>query len=256
MNSLTCLALLFASAALAQTAAPPAFEVASVKLSPPITTKEGKERVGVTVSGDRVEINFASLAELVRIAYGVKAFQVAGPDRERYDVQAKMPGGATADQMPELLQTLLAERFHLALHRENRDHAVYAMVVARSGLKLQEAEPGPDAPAAAKSAGILINRKMTLDALATFLGRFADRPVVDETGLKATYQILLEVPVEDLVRAKIAAESAARGGSDAASDPGSPVLTAIQKFGLKLESRKTPVEFLVIDRAEKLPTAN
>jgi len=142
------LGFLFAAcAAVAQSAGgTPSFEVASVKPSAPITSKEGKERVGTMVSGSRVEINFASLAELVRIAYRVKSYQVTGLDRmvsEHFDVQAKMSDGATQDQMPEMLQTLLTQRFKLTLHRETKEHGIYALLVGRNGPKLQEADPDP-----------------------------------------------------------------------------------------------------------------
>ena len=257
---------LVACAAVAQTGGgTPSFEVASVKPSAPITSKEGKMRVGKTMSGSRVEINFTSLADLVQIAYRVKSFQVTGADwtqSDHFDVLAKIPDGATQEQMPEMLQTLLADRFKLTLHRENKEHAVYALLVGKSGLKLQETEPGPDPPAAggAKTGGVmLINRKMTLAAFADFLDRFVDRPVVDMTETEATYQITMEIPIEYLIadKAKRDAAAAPRAGSDSASDPaGSAMFAAIQQLGLKLEPRKAPMEVLIIDHAEKTPTAN
>jgi uncharacterized protein (TIGR03435 family) len=264
ISSISLGLLLAATAAVAQSGgAKPSFEVASVKSSAPIVSKEGKERVGLTVSGSRVEINYMSLADLVRIAYRVKPYQVTGPGptvSDHFDVQAKMPEGATQEQIPEMLQTLLAERFKLTLHREQKDHAIYALVVGKSGLKLQETAPvdGPATSGWTKSGSAMrLDRKMTLTALADLLGRFADRPVIDMTELKGTYQISLEIPFEDLMRAKTAAEGAARGGSDSASDPADfPLFSATQKFGLKVEPRKAPMEVLVIDHADKLPTAN
>jgi uncharacterized protein (TIGR03435 family) len=254
--------LLATCAAVAQTgggAAP--FEVASVKLSVP--SKEGKDRVGVAVRGATVEANFTSLSELVRIAYRVAPYQVAGPDwtvSERFDVLAKMPEGASVDQMPEMLQTLLAERFQLTLHRESRPRAVYALLVGKDGINLRIAEPGADPPAAngAKTVNPLqLNRQMTLTAFADFLARFVDRPVIDMTGLKGTYQIAMAIPVEDLIKAKVAVDAAMRGGSDSTPElDGSPMFAAIRKFGLKLEPRKTAVDVLVIDHAEKRPTEN
>ncbi|MGA3019891.1 MAG: TIGR03435 family protein [Bryobacteraceae bacterium] len=260
--------LLAACTAVAQTGGgPPSFEVASVKPSAPITSKEGKERVGRTASGSRMEINFTSLAELVRIAYRVKPYQVLGPEwtaSEHFDVLARMPEGASQDQMPEMLQTLLAERFKLTLRRENKEHAVYALLVGKNGLKLQEAEPGPDppAPSGAKAGGAIhIARKMTMAAFADFLARFVDRPVVDMTETKGTYQIAMDIPIEDLIKAKGAIENgpadAKRPAADTASDPdGSPMFAAIARFGLKLEPRKEPMEVLVIDHADRIPTAN
>uniref|UniRef100_Q02AY4 Uncharacterized protein n=1 Tax=Solibacter usitatus (strain Ellin6076) TaxID=234267 RepID=Q02AY4_SOLUE len=259
ISSITLGLFLAAFAAVAQ----PAFEVTSVKPAAPIASKEGKERVGLTISGSRVEITYTSLAGLVQIAYRVKAYQVVGPGpttSDHFDVQAKMPEGAGQDQLPEMLQTLLAERFKLTLHREQKEHAIYALLVGKNGPKLQETEPadGPATTGWTKSGnGMRLDRKMTLAALADLLGRFADRPVIDMTALKGTYQIDLEIPFDDLMRAKTAAEGAARGGSDSASDPADfPLFSATQKLGLKVEPRKTPVEVLVIDHADKLPTAN
>src|ERR1017187_3414547 len=258
--------LLTACTVVAQTGGgPPSFEVASIKPSAPITSKEGKMRIGKTISGSRVEMNYVSLADLVQTAYRVKPYQVAGHEwtsSDHFDVLAKIPDGATQEQMPEMLQTLLADRFKLTLHRENKEHAVYALLVGKSGLKLQETEPGPDPPAAggAKTGGVmLINRKMTLAAFADFLDRFVDRPVVDMTETEATYQITMEIPIEYLIadKAKRDAAAAPRAGSDSASDPaGSAMFAAIQQLGLKLEPRKAPMEVLVINHAEKIPTAN
>ena len=259
--------LLAASTAVAQTGGGPlSFEVASIKPSAPITSKEGKMRVGMTVSGSRVEINFTSLAELVRIAYRVKSYQVAGADwtvSDHFDVLAKMPESATQEHMPEMMQAMLSERFKLTLHRESKEHAVYALLVGKNGLKLQEAEPGPDPPASSdgKNRGAVhIDRKMTLADFADFLGRFVDRPVVDLTDLKGIYQIALDIPIEELIKVKGAAdalEAAPRAGPDSASDPtSSSMFAAIQRFGLRLEQRKAPMEVLVIEHAEKIPTAN
>jgi uncharacterized protein (TIGR03435 family) len=253
--------LMATCAAFAQTGGgEPSFEVASVKPASPITSKEGKMRVGMTVSGTRIEINFTSLAELVRIAYRVKPYQVTGAEwteSDHFDVLAKMPDGATQDRMPEMLQTLLADRFKLTLRHENKEHAVYALVVSKTGLKLSEAGPDPDPPASgAKTGGAFhMDRKMTMAAFADFLGRFVDRPVVDMTGTKETYRIAVDIPIEDLVKANAA--DAKRPAPGTASDPASSAMFGIvRKFGLSLEPRKAPMEVLVIDHAARIPTAN
>lgn len=145
-----------AFAALAQTpSAPPAFEVATIKPAAEITAamvQAGKLHAGVSVDAARVDIGYFSLYDLIYTAYKVKPYQVEGPDWlrvQRFDVLAKMPDGATKDDMPAMLQTLLKEQFHLEIHREPREHAVYALVVAPGGPRMKEAEadpaPGPDA---------------------------------------------------------------------------------------------------------------
>lgn len=263
----SCL-LLAAAGALGQPAeGHVSFEVASVKASGPATFKnldEAKRGAGIQIDGARVDISMMPLADLVRQAYGLKAFQFSGPgwmSSERYDVHAKLPTGATPAQVPAMLQNLLADRFQFSFHRDNREHPVYALVVGKNGLKLPVAESGQVGPAGEKSwemAGAVMrfHRKMTMPALCDFLGGFVDRSVVDMTGLTDTYLVALEIPAEELRRAKIAAEGVHT--PDAAPEPtgSSAMFAAIQQVGLKLEPRKTAVDVLVVDHAGKVPTEN
>ncbi len=301
--------VLAAGAAMGQTAAPgPAFEVASVKPAAPLDRSQilsGQMHIGMKIDAARVDIGGMSLADLIRVAYRVKPYQVSGPDwmtAERFDVLAKMPEGATREQVPEMLQALLAERFKLAVHRESKEHAVYALVVGKGGPKLKESAPGADAPAGGDAPAALdvsvsgrgentqvsissgqigtahmsmgpngIMRleapKMNMAALADLLSRFFDRPVVDLTGLKGTYQVALDLSMEDLRNAArtIGMMGPGMGGgregtrppSDAASDPGGlSIFAAVQQLGLKLEPRKEPLDLIVIDHLEKTPTEN
>ena len=301
---------LAAGAAMGQTAA---FEVASVKPAAPLDRSQilsGQMHVGMRIDAARVDIGFMSLADLVRVAYGVKAYQVSGPDwmaSERFDVLAKLPEGASREQVPEMLQALLAERFKLTVHRESKEHAVYALVVGKNGPKLKESASDPDAAAgggtltapgdvnpqvrisgrgentqvsisggqigtAHMSVGPdgtmhLEAPKMTMAALADTLSRFFDRPVVDLTELKGTYQVALDLSMEDLRNAArnfgvmapgmAAGRAGARPPADAASDPaGLSIFEAVQQLGLKLEPRKVPIELIVIDHLDKAPTEN
>jgi uncharacterized protein (TIGR03435 family) len=260
------------------------FEVASVRPSEPITSKSGldaKFRVGTQVDGSRVDIAFTPLAELVRQAYDLKSYQFAGPDwmsSERYDIHAKLPEGATKDQVPEMLQSLLADRFKLAFHRETKEHSVYGLIVGKTGLKLKEVAPDtpPSEGQGAKtrpspSGGIEVHmdQNMTMPALCIFLSKMVDRPVVDMTGLTATYDVVMDIPANEFKRMLQSGSNVVfapnSGGSegphaavDSASEPtgGSSMVTYIQQLGLKLESRKAPIEFLVVDHAERVPTEN
>jgi uncharacterized protein (TIGR03435 family) len=223
----------------------PAFEVAAVKPSAQLTPQSlvsGQVRLGVNVTGARVDIDYLSLADLIRTAYDVKGFQVSGPDwmsTERFDIAAKLPDGATKDDVNAMLQTLLAERFGLVVHREKRDHQVYALIVGRDGPKMQPGEPDvaappqDDAPPPVLSANgqSLSALKQTSDGFsATVTGKtgptkismtaagehiealritmpvFADtltpmmdRPVVDQTGLTGTYHVALDIPMQELM---------------------------------------------------------
>lgn len=300
--------VLAAGAALGQAPGPgPAFEVASVKPAAPLDRSQmrsGQMHVGMKVDAARVDIGSMSLADLIRVAYRVKAYQVSGPDwmaSERFDVLAKLPEGASREQVPEMLQALLAERFKLTVHLEGKEHAVYALVVGKNGPKLKESAPDADAPAGVGSAALDVSvsgrgentqvsisggpigtahmsmgpngtmrleaPKMNMAALADTLSRFFDRPVVDLTELKGSYQVALDLSMEDLRNAARTmgimgpGMGAGRGGAqppaDAASDPaGLSIFAAVQQLGLKLEPRKVGIDLVVVDHLEKTPTEN
>jgi uncharacterized protein (TIGR03435 family) len=283
-----------------------AFEVASIKPSPPFNPgmiKAGQMHIGMKIDKARVDIGNMSLAELIRTAYNVKRYQISGPDwmnAQRFDVLATLPEGATPEQAPQMLQALLAERFKLAIHRESKEHAVYALVVGKGGLKLKESAPDPSPPAPAGNGQVQFSgnmdgkgvtvaggpagpmrmqmgpngnmrleaSKMTMPMLAEMLSRFVDRPVVDMTELKGSYQVALELAMEDLRNMARTAGMPMPGGglasggeagrpADAASDPsGASIFAAVQQFGLKLDPRKTPLEMIVVDHLEKAPSEN
>src|SRR5580658_2632420 len=123
------------------------FEVASVKTAEPLTVNSvmsGGMNLGMTLDNAIVNIKSMSIAEMMRYAYQVKPYQVTGPEwfsAERYSIVAKMTEGATRDQVPQMMQALLAERFKLAFHRETKELPVYALTVMKTGLKLKESAP-------------------------------------------------------------------------------------------------------------------
>jgi uncharacterized protein (TIGR03435 family) len=133
-----------------------AFEVASIKPSPPLDQAKllaGQLHLGMSVTGTRVEFGYTPLMQLICTAYKVKPFQVNGPswmNSTMFDISAKLPDGATKDQVPEMLQALLADRFKMTLRRENKEHSEYALTVAKGGAKLKSADPerAPADPAA------------------------------------------------------------------------------------------------------------
>jgi uncharacterized protein (TIGR03435 family) len=295
--------LLVAGVAFAQTpAAPLTFDVASVKLATPDPAKimAGQQRLGLKVEGNRVEIGLTSLAELIGMAYKIKYYQIQGPDwlgptAQRFDVLAKMPEGANKDQVPEMLQALLADRFKMAIHRTSKESQVYALLIGKNGLKMKESVPdtpvapaaGGDAPKADTNMKITTSQdkatitnspmgtvkqsmvdgvlhmeasKMPMTLLIEQLSRFMDHPVVDMTGLTGTYQVVLDISPEDIRNAMrsagVAMPAGAGGAADTAAEPGSSVTASLQQLGLRLETRKMPLELIVIDHLEKLPTEN
>jgi uncharacterized protein (TIGR03435 family) len=300
---------------LAQSTPSLAFEVASIKPAGPLNARQvmmGQQRVGMKVDAARVDIANLSLADLVRIAYRVKSYQIAGPNwmkGERFDIAAKLPQGASPDEVPEMLRQLLADRFKLVAHRETKEHAVYGLVVGKSGAKLVEAPVDAASPAksaspvapggpgpmqlSADASSLLISgeqtgairvasgaggtmrleaQKATMTALADMLSRILDRPVVDLTGLKGTYQLTLNLAMQDMhAMVQFAgatppgpgmgggemhgAGADARGGAQG-SDASSSVFENIQQLGLKLDARKASMEMLVIDHLEKASLEN
>jgi uncharacterized protein (TIGR03435 family) len=296
-------------------AAAPAFDVATIRPAPPIQDivqqlQSGKApRMGMVIDGTRVNMGYQSLADLIRIAYRVKAYQVQGPSwmsQQRFEIQAKSPEGASHDQVPEMLQALLAERFKLAIHHDQKDLPVYALIVGKNGSKLTLASSEPDAPipdsAGAMTLGTekgpmkivqdgkggavmqgggqagiikqsisdsgvhLEMTKATLPFMVDLLTSLMDRPVLDMTDLKGNYQVTLDLPMEDvqlLARRNAAAMGVqmpapppSANPANAAATPGGSVFTVMEKFGLKLDARKSPVETIVVDHLEKTPTEN
>lgn len=156
-------ALLASGAALAQTAPNPpapaqtarlAFEVATIRPAAPLDMAKIAQgqmpRVGVHVDGALAEYRYLSLRDLMVLAYKVQANQISGPDwlaTQRFDIVAKLPAGTTTkDQANQMLQSLLEERFKMTLHRETKEHQIFALVVAKDGPKLKESPPDPTEP--------------------------------------------------------------------------------------------------------------
>ena len=158
--------LLAAGAAFAQTATTQptgklTFDVASVRPSPPMdqatlmaSLNAGKLPQSMHIQGSRATFTYMSLKELIANGYKVRPYQVTGPDwmaTDRFEIAAKLPDGATRDDVPGMLQALLIERFKLVTHLETKEHPVLALSIAKTGSKLKEvaAAPAPldeDAP--------------------------------------------------------------------------------------------------------------
>jgi uncharacterized protein (TIGR03435 family) len=266
------------------------FEVASIKPASP--DEFNQVGAGVHIDSSQVSYNFYSLNDLIRVAYRVYTYQISGPDwtrSERFDVVAKLPVGAARREIPGMLRNLLEDRFRLRSHRESRDFQVYALVVAKGGLKMQQSppdsapqvqsdvRPGFSAAAVSRPGGTMDygdgayfkfadskaeGHKMPAGRIASQLTPYLDRPVIDTTNVKGNYDFVLELSPEDFramgIRSAIAAGVAlppqAIQMAEAAS--GDSLSNALEKLGLKLESRKAPVEVLVIDHAEKAPSEN
>jgi len=259
----------------------PAFEVATIKPAAPI--EQGKMRIGFGGDAGRIAYSNVTLKDVIARAYSVKAYQVSGPswmDSERYDITAKIPEGVPASKVPDMLQALLVERFRMSVRKENKEQAIYALIVGKNGPKLKATEDTAAGPAMAGPDGAKVNAPrgammvdgsgkiqangVTLAALADMLSRLMDRPVIDMTGLEGRYDLTLEVAMEDLVGMKRMAGGMgpgphAGGGDGGPAPDGNPrasMFSAVQQLGLKLDARKAPVDFIVVENAEKVATEN
>jgi uncharacterized protein (TIGR03435 family) len=264
------------------------FEVASIRPSQPSPTD--RVDLGLHLDGAQVHINSLPMRDYLARAYRLKLYQVTGPDwlsSERYDLNAKLPDGSTSDQIPEMLQSLLVERFQMKLHRDKKDLPVYALIPGKLPLKLQESAPdaGPairkgDVAVAASgsAAGVSVDlgngsyytfanatfeiHKVTMETLARLLERYVDRPIVDMTGIKGTYDLTVTVTPEDsqtmLIHAAVNAGMLLPPQALQLLDSGSvaSLIDALQQLGLKLDARKAPLDLLVVDQALKAPTDN
>jgi uncharacterized protein (TIGR03435 family) len=310
-------------------AAQPKFEVASIRPAasaqniatggdgrggnPPPPPLGGSGCMGrSTMDAGRFDRLCVSLRALLLDAFAVVPGSLLAPDwtdTQRFDISAKLPEGGSLEQLPGMLQSLLEDRFRLTFHREYKERAVNALVVAKGGLKLKPSAPDSAQPSwvgtamavsgpygAGNIGGIrfrsiavpdsggaptsvwqspsmgFVRRSNTggpggithyeapnitfegLADLAVIAGNGLDPAVVDITGLKGRYQADLAVSMADLI-----ASLTGPGPKDAATVQDaqlSMVQEGLRKLGLQLESRKVPVETIVVDHLEKTPTGN
>lgn len=217
------------------------FEAASVKPAAPITGRGGR----ATASGDRVIYANTTLLNALARAYLVRGYQIDGPAwirTERYDIIAKAPDNTPKEEIPLMLEALLKERFQLKLHRERRETLVYALVAGKGPAKYQKSDG---------DVGYDLNngrrelKNHTMAQLADFLSPMVQHPVFDRTGLPGTYKFPLEMSMEEL------------GGINATPDRSTPsIFTIVEELGLKLESRKEPVEVIIVESGNKIPIEN
>jgi uncharacterized protein (TIGR03435 family) len=183
---------------------------------------------------------------MIEYAFNVRDFQISGgpgwTGSDRYDVVAKPEGGAREQQIKQMLQTLLTDRFQLRFHRETREGAVYALLVGKDGSKLQ---PAPQSDTSGITSGrnrttglsTLKGERSSLDEIAANLSAQLERPVFDKTGLTGKFDFELSwVP------------------DQTPTVSGPSLFTAVQEqLGLRLESQRGPIEIFVIDQVSRPP---
>jgi uncharacterized protein (TIGR03435 family) len=254
------------------------FEVASVR-----TNKSGAAGGFRGTKGRTYVVANQALRPVIADAYGIPAARVLdGPawigaanvdmrfvGGERFDITATLPEGRAVDQVPDMLRALLTDRFKLVAHTDMREAPMYALVMARTGGRfgpqlrkasvdceaaalagqtLPSPKPGERGLCASEVGGEIVGRGQRLTALARMLSLFAGRPVVDRTGLTGGFDF-------DLRFAELDTPTQGRSGGPAA-DAGGGIFAAVQEqLGLKLESIRGPLEFVVVDSIDH-PTEN
>lgn len=263
------------------------FEVASVKSAEGLVAGRAATG-GMRVDGAQVHWDGSLLKSLIALAYNLKLYQVIGPDwlDLRFHIDAKLPAGTDRRQIPEMVQSLLADRFQMKFHNQSKEFLVYALVAASGTKLLDQGSPeeppnpngasetagygGPGGMGARSSDGSFYSlennkfegRKLTMGRMASILSACLDRPVVDMTELHGRYDLSFPITEEDL-HGMIRRGFVNGGGSvspEALRDLDSMDLASLHaglnSFGLKLEGRKSPLPVLVVDSILKSPTEN
>jgi uncharacterized protein (TIGR03435 family) len=230
--------------------ATPSFLVAAIRPSDP---NDPRAVYGWTFEsqGRQILCKQATVMDIVSVIYGVQARQiVGGPEwlrKDRYDISGvpDLPGEPNVDQFRGMYKKLLAERFHLVLHREMREMPIYAITVAKGGPHLKAAGPDEELNTGNSGDGSQRTLKFTNMPMAEFahnLDIYEDRPVVDQTGLPGRYDFTLSWTYD----------------VSTASSPDAPpsLFTAIkEQLGLRMDAVKGQAEVLVIDHVER-PSEN
>lgn len=250
------------SAGKSQTATRLEFDVASFKAAEPAPPGQPIAINLGAIGNGRVTLTNTTLSDCIKFAYGIVSDdQIIGPDwvktrsDVRYAIIAQAPPDTPNDQLLLMLQSLLAERLKLVLHREQREMSFLALVISKNGPKLK---PAGDAPSPnTLGAGRIIHPRMPMSVLASLLSRFERQIVVDMTALKGPFDINLQWTPE-ILRSKVAPDGGPVSVNGAPVDANGPSLgTALQEqLGLRLESRRGPLEVLVVDHADKVPIEN
>lgn len=193
------------------------------------------------VNSEKMLATNVTLLEVIERAYSVREYQISGgPDwlkSQRYDIQADSAA----------LQSLLKDRFKLALHSEQKTVPVYALVVAKNGPKLQVLNN--DGQSSVDTRHGFMTMRGPMSTIAEALSRNTDLPVVDKTGLTGAYKCELDWTPTN-------AQAGPPDPTGRTGPIGPDIFDAVQEqLGLKLVPQKAPIEVLIIDHIEKVPTA-
>ncbi|HTA43878.1 MAG TPA: TIGR03435 family protein [Bryobacteraceae bacterium] len=234
-------------AVFSQVPVPLSFEVASIKPSMMLAPRDQS----ITSTG--IVYTNVTLVDCIEAAWGVRRYQISGPEwlrSDKYDIIAKAGGVASKTQLMLMLRALLADRFGLTVHRETKDRAIYVLVLGKDGPRFQAAGSSYGTGSTFVEGGMAF-RRMSMAGFADYLAGLdaIDRPVLDRTGLNGEFDFTLRLFEARPDMTGFDKKFAMKGAEH--------IFTDLQEqLGLKLDSIKAPVEILVIDHAEKIPSSN
>jgi uncharacterized protein (TIGR03435 family) len=233
---------LFLMGSLGAQPAPPSFEVASIKVNTTGATKPRIENDPIRILWTNITLQYC-----VKTAYGVNDYQISGPawiTSERYDVSAKATAPVSTVQRNQMMQALLADRFKLIVRRETRQGKIFALAVSRGGPKFRESkdDSAPTAPPGAE--GVVILRGEPMSRLAMILSVALHAPVIDETGLAGLYDLDLDL-------------RPFRASDAEPIDVANAIFSALQsELGLRLTPKTGPIDSVIVEHAERVPSGN
>ena len=255
------MSVFLAASALAQNSDPPAFDAASVKIDPQFSFDNRATWLNTvdTTPGSLTMRNF-NLVMIVAWAYHVERQQVSGPawvESQRFDVFAKTGRPASENEIRQMLQTLLVERFKLAVHRESRRMDVLALVLPKAGHKMTSSQTGEPTQNRQDPVRGMVVEGVELAEFVNEMSRdvWVGVPVVDMTGLKGRFDFTWNInKYLSAMRARVMAEGKPISDSEATLMVMQDALAG--ELGMQLEPRKAAVDVLAIDHAEKSPVEN
>jgi uncharacterized protein (TIGR03435 family) len=237
---------------------PLTFEVASVRPGKPGAIGFGLP--GPMPGGQRYVATKSPLLVMVMKAYSLTDSQIQGAPKwmifDPWDVEAKAEHPSTPEQLQEMFQSLLAERFKLRLHRETKEAAAFVLNVDKSGSKLKPSnskEPSDTPIKPGDSPGERVGTAVSMSYLCWYLNFTFDAPIVNQTGLDGLYDFTLELPPPSpLLQPQ---ETPRPAPADDVLDRNAEMISALSQIGLKLERRKATVDIFIVDHVER-PSEN
>jgi uncharacterized protein (TIGR03435 family) len=217
------------------------FDVASVKLNPNLKASASK-----ILNAGGLIYTFVTLSDCIQTAYNVKSYQVSGPEwirSEHYDINARAEGSPSKDQVLNMFQSLLAERFRLKVHREQKEVPVYALSVNKAGHRLKP-RAGEEPMTLQFADGGMTFQSASIAEFIQFLASFSfDRSLVDNTGLTGKFDFSLKIVGPDANVGDVKRALSQNGSS--------VIMDAVAPLGLKLEPQKQLADVVVLDQVER-----